>query len=109
MLLVMSVLHVIVPKPFMRIVPKAFGSARIWVYASGVAEAASGAMLLSTHPMTRRRGGWLAAATFVGVYPANIQMAVDAGRPRSPMSLGTWMRLPLQIPLVVWATRVARS
>ena len=49
------------------------------------------------------------AAFFVGVFPANVKMDADA-RYRSPavqaMTLG---RLPLQIPLVMWARGVSRG
>ncbi|MHB1712457.1 MAG: DoxX family protein [Acidimicrobiales bacterium] len=107
-LLASSVAHFIIPRQFMKIVPRQLGHARFWVYASGVVEAVSGAMMLSSNPATRRRGGVLAAATVVGVYPANIQMALDAGPPRSLRTWGPWLRLPLQVPMVVSAVRVAR-
>jgi uncharacterized membrane protein len=108
MLLVSSVAHFIIPRAFMKIVPRYLGHPRFWVYASGVVEAAAGALMLSSDRATRRRGGMLATATLVGVYPANIQMAVDAGRPRSLTSWGPWLRLPLQVPMVVTAARIAR-
>ena len=107
LLLVMGVLHFVVPKPFMRIVPPMLGHPRSWTYASGVAELLSGGLLLSTR--TKNLGGWAAAATIVAVYPANVWMAVDAGKPDDPMAVGAWLRLPLQIPLIVWASRIARS
>jgi uncharacterized membrane protein len=108
MLLVSSVAHFIIPRAFMKIVPRYLGHPRFWVYASGVVEATAGALMLSSEATTRRRGGMLAAATLLAVYPANIQMAVDAGRPRSIASWGTWLRLPLQVPMVVTAARIAR-
>ena len=44
---------------------------------------------------------------FVAVFPANVQMALDAhglaGRTLA------YARLPLQVPLVLWALRVRRS
>jgi uncharacterized membrane protein len=108
MLLVSSVAHFIIPRAFMKIVPRYLGHPRFWVYASGVVEAAAGALMLSSDRATRRRGGMLATATLVGVYPANIQMAVDTGLPRSLTSWGPWLRLPLQVPMVVTAARMAR-
>jgi len=108
MLLASSVGHFVIPKPFMKIVPRFLGHPRFWVYASGLVEATAGALMLSSDLATRRRGGMLAAATLVGVYPANIQMAVDAGRPRSIRSWASRLRLPLQVPLVVTAVRIAR-
>jgi uncharacterized membrane protein len=74
---------------------------------SGVAEVASG--LLLAVPRTRRIGGWLAALTIVAVYPANIQMAIDATRKGSkPMMLATWLRLPMQFPMLARALRMTR-
>ncbi|CAN5571866.1 hypothetical protein BH10ACT1_BH10ACT1_43470 [soil metagenome] len=101
-----GILHFFMPKPFEQIVPGALGHPRFWVYASGVAELASGALVAM--PRTRKLGGWVAAATIVGVYPANIQMALDAGRPHEPASWGAWLRLPFHVPLVAWAVRLAR-
>jgi len=57
--------------------------------------------LLSTK--TKHIGAWVSAATIVAVYPANIWMAVDAGAPRNAEAIVAWVRLPLQIPLVLWA------
>jgi uncharacterized membrane protein len=109
MLLTSSVAHFLVPKPFMKIVPRLLGRPRFWVYASGIVEATAGALMLSSDPATRRRGGMLATATLVGVYPANIQMAADAGRPRSIKGWAPWLRLPMQVPMVMAAVRVARG
>ncbi|MFI9386194.1 MauE/DoxX family redox-associated membrane protein [Kutzneria sp. NPDC052558] len=103
-----GVTHFAYPKPYDRIVPTALpGSARTWTYVSGVAELAVAAAVAA--PRTRRLGGLAAAALFTAVFPANIKMAVDArGRSRG-QQLATVARLPLQVPLVIWALRVSRS
>jgi uncharacterized membrane protein len=101
LLLVMGILHFVLPRPFMRIVPPMFGAPRFWTYASGVAELVSGGLLLSRQ--TKQLGAWVAAATIVAVYPANIWMAMDAGAPDNAEAIGAWVRLPFQVPLVVWA------
>ncbi|MBW0275670.1 hypothetical protein ATM97_30160 [Nocardia sp. MH4] len=110
LLFVMGVLHFVAPKPFDGIVPpKLPGNPRTYTYASGVAEL--GVATALAVPRTRRFGGWLAAALFVGVFPANIQMAVDVvGNPKANglFKAGVLARLPLQIPMVVAALRVAR-
>ena len=100
-------LHFVNPKPFMKIVPHVLGHERALVYASGVAEMLSGALLLS--PRTKRIGGLAAAATMVAVYPGNFQMAFDAGRPWGSLyAAAVWLRLPLQLPLIAWALRARR-
>jgi uncharacterized membrane protein len=49
-----------------------------------------------------------AAGLFAAVFPANVKMAVD-WRHASPAKRAiAYGRLPLQIPLVLWARRVAR-
>lgn len=111
----MGALHFVAPSPFEKIVPRQLGDARRVVYASGAAEMASGALMLSRR--TSRFGGWLAAATMVSVFPANIQMVLDAGTehqvaPRVPAPLFRAVglaRLPMQLPIVMRAVRVARA
>jgi len=80
------------------------GSKREWAIGSGLAELACAAMLAV--PRTRRLGGYATAMLFVGVFPGNVHMVRTAGTPRAKII--TWLRLPLQIPLVWWAWRVAR-
>lgn len=103
----MGVLHFAVPKPFDELIPEALpGSPRAWTYGSGAAELACAAAV--ANPRTRRHGGLLTAFLFAGVFPGNIKMAVDYHRQRKPLPLriGAVLRLPLQIPLVLWALRV---
>lgn len=103
LLLGMGALHLVVPGPFDRLVPRALGAARPWVIASGVAELSAGAALLGER--TRRAGAWAAVATLVAVFPGNVKMALDAGAPTTPVAVALWLRLPLQAPLVAWALR----
>lgn len=107
-LVVMGVLHFVAPGPFDRIVPRVLGAPRKWTYLSGVAELAGG--ILTAVPRTRRTGALLATATIVAVYPANWQMALDSGfPPRDAMGWGAWLRLPLQVPMIRFAWRVAQQ
>lgn len=80
------------------------GSTRAWVYGSGVAEAAVG--IAVAVPGTRRTGALAAAALFVAVFPGNVYMAIEPGDVPRWIALA---RLPLQVPLVVWALKVARD
>ena len=105
-----GVLHLVRPAPFEKIVPRAMPRKTELVYASGVVEIVTGAMML--HPRTRRLGGLGAAGLLVGVFPANVQMAADAARSsRSPRwyRIGTLLRLPLQAPMIRIAVKAARS
>ncbi len=74
---------------------------------SGIAEL--GCATLVANRSTRRMGSTLTAILFVAVFPANVQMAVD-WRHRSGLDpLIAYGRLPLQVPLVVWALHVRRT
>ncbi|MFF0990423.1 DoxX family protein [Kocuria nitroreducens] len=103
-----GVLHLARPAPFDELVPRSLpGSPRTWTLGSGVAELGVGAMLL--HPGTRRAGGWAAAALFVGVWPGNATMAWRARRGSPARRAVTLVRLPLQVPLITGALRIARA
>jgi uncharacterized membrane protein len=98
-------LHFLRPRPYVSIVPDALPRKREIVYASGVAELAGGAGVLV--PGTRRAAGWWLIATLLAIFPANVNMAVNAGRfPAVPEPL-LWARLPLQGLLIAWVWRVA--
>lgn len=111
----MGALHFVKPQPFEKVIPRRLGAPRRLVYASGAAEMASGALLLTRRTSTF--GGYLAAATMVSVFPANVQMVLDAGTehqamPKVPTPLFRAVglaRLPLQIPMVLRALRIARA
>ncbi|MEU0314047.1 DoxX family protein [Nocardioides sp. NPDC006273] len=108
-------LHLVRPQVFEPIVPSALPDARKVVEVSGVAEILCGLGLL--HPKTRRIAGLASAALLVGVFPANVQMSVDAGkranRKRTPKSAGffagTLARLPLQWPMIKVALRAGKG
>ena len=101
-----AVAHFVHPQFFDGIVPESLpGSARMWTYLSGAVEGGTAALVLN--PSTRRQGGWLAAALFVAVFPANIKDAIDSADKSTAEQVGRYLRLPLQIPLVLWGLRVA--
>jgi uncharacterized membrane protein len=105
LLAVAGTTHFVAPRFYDGIVPHALpGPARAWTYVSGVAELGVAAAVAV--PRTRTRGALAAALLFVAVFPANVQMAVDAHGVRDQAI--AYARLPLQLPLVVWAWRVAR-
>ncbi|MEZ0166716.1 hypothetical protein AB2L27_18310 [Kineococcus sp. LSe6-4] len=105
---VAGVAHLVRPAGFDTIVPRALpGPARAWTHGSGVAELALAAGFAL--PATRRATSRAAAAFLVAVWPANVQMAVDAWRSGSGARRAvTTLRLPLQVPLVRLALRAGR-
>ncbi|MFE5919463.1 DoxX family protein [Streptomyces sp. NPDC056468] len=103
-----GVAHFAVPRQFDAVVPRALpGRPRTWTYASGVAELALAAGVAL--PRTRKVAALAAAGFFVGVFPANVKMAVDWRHRPTPQKAVAIGRLPLQIPLVLWARGVAKN
>ncbi|GGW15598.1 membrane protein [Streptomyces capoamus] len=103
-----GVAHFATPRTFDAIVPRALpGPPRAWTYGSGAVELALAAGIAA--PGTRAPAARAAAAFFVGVFPANVQMAVDWRDRPAPLKTAALARLPLQLPLVLWARAVARG
>ena len=104
-----GVLHFVKADTYASIVPSQLGDPLPWVYASGVAEIACAAGLASAS--TRRTAALATAVLFVAVFPANVQMAVSAlgsHTASTATQVITVTRLPLQVPLVLWALSVRR-
>jgi uncharacterized membrane protein len=103
--LVSGVLHFLRPATFESIVPRALPARRFLVHASGVAELVCAAGLIGRRDWARGAS----AAVLVAVFPANVQMALDAGSGvRSGPANNRWLlwaRLPLQAVLVRSALR----
>ncbi|MBP2340985.1 putative membrane protein [Saccharothrix coeruleofusca] len=105
---VAGVTHFARPRPYDSIVPRSLpGGPRAWTYASGAAELALAAAVAA--PRTRGLGGLLAAWFFVAVFPANVKMARDFRHKSAKARAIAYGRLPLQVPLVLWALRVRRD
>lgn len=105
-------MHFVNPSFFDPIVPAwTPGSARTVTYVSGVVELASAVAVLN--PRTRRLGALFALLTFIGVWPANIQAALDGGMkgldPPMDSAAVAWIRVPFQIPLMALAYKLART
>ncbi len=94
--------HMIKPEVFEPIMPRFIP--KEWrkplIYLSGIAELVCAVGLFT-------RAGWArkaSAALLIAVFPANVQMAVDAGSGRNfkgaDSRIVAWLRLPLQIPMI---------
>ena len=101
--------HFVMPKTYEAIMPDYLPAHRELVYASGVAEFTAAALTL--HPATRRLGGWGLIATLVGVFPANVGMALDPEKFEQIPTGALWARLPLQAGMVylVWRATLKRD
>jgi uncharacterized membrane protein len=104
-----GIIHFVRPQAFESIMPRVIPARhhRALIYLSGAAELACAAGLW-------RRTRWAPAAStalLVGVFPANLQMALDSGSGRlsgpSDHKAVAWGRLPLQLAMI-WAVRQGR-
>lgn len=103
-----GVLHFLIPRTYLRIMPPYLPWHRELVFASGVAEAAGGAGLLAASPRVRRWSMWWLLATLAAVFPANVHMALHPEQfPEVPGGKASlWARLPFQ---AFFAWMVVRS
>jgi uncharacterized membrane protein len=100
-----GVMHFVIPRTYRRIVPPYLPARGAMVYASGAAEIAGGVGLMI--PTRRRLAGWWLIATLIGVFPANVHMALHADEfgqiPGGRAAL--LARLPFQGVFIAWVLR----
>lgn len=102
-----GVVHLVKPEVYEPIMPAWVPSHREVILGSGVAEIALAAGLLAAP--TRRLAGWGSLALLLGVYPANIKMAVDAmGTDNTALKAAAIGRLPGQWPMLKAAWTATR-
>lgn len=105
-----GLMHFLRPGFYLRIMPPWLPAHRELVYSSGIAEIAGGAALMSSRPCVRRFGGVLSILTLIGVYPANVHMALNPqdypGIPGGATAL--YARLPFQALFIAWAVAAMR-
>jgi uncharacterized membrane protein len=95
-----GVYHFVNPQIYVSIMPKYLPWHLALVYVSGVLEILFGAGLLTRFSSF---AAWGLMALLVGVFPANLNMAVHPElAPQIPRVL-LWLRLPLQAVLIWWS------
>jgi uncharacterized membrane protein len=103
---VSGVIHLLDPKEFTSIVPNFLPFSTGLVYASGVAE------LICAYGLWRRQrwAGIAATALLLAIWLANLQAAITAqNSDELSNQVISWIRLPLQIPLIWLALQSGRS
>jgi uncharacterized membrane protein len=111
MLAAAGVLHFVTPTFFDRIIPPALpGKPRTYTHASGAAALTIAGMLAV--PSSRRLGATLAAAFFIAVMPAKVQLALNwfgSDQSTFAMKVAAIVQFPWQIPLVTEALKARRN
>ena len=104
-LLSAGILHFVIPRQFESMVPDYLPAHRELVQVSGIVEGIAGVATMV--PRARRFGRRLSIATLIGVFPANLNMAVHPERyPAVPGGRAALLaRLPLQGLLIWWAAK----
>ncbi|TGK32713.1 DoxX-like family protein [Leptospira gomenensis] len=95
-----GILHFVLPKFYLRIIPPYIPYPKFVVYLSGLIEIILGAALL--FPETRRLGAWGIILLLIAVFPANIYH-FQSRRKKDPPKWVLLLRLPLQFALIYWA------
>jgi len=100
-------LHFRAPDVYEQIMPPYLPLHRELVYLSGASEIAGGLGLLSRR--TRRIAGGGLILLLIAVWPANLQMLLDARAAQKPLWWVAllWARLPLQVVLIAWVWRAS--
>jgi uncharacterized membrane protein len=103
---VSGVIHLAHPRTFTGIVPGVLPWHTALVVVSGVAE------LVCAYGLWRRQrwAGVAAAVLLVAIWPANLQDAITTQRGHDlTSSVLTWVRFPLQLPLIWFALQSGRT
>ena len=99
-------LHFLKPGAYEPTVPNALPGHREIVYVSGVAEIAGALAVLPDR--SARWAGWWLIALLIAVFPANVNMAINAERFRAVPEALLWVRLPIQAVLIGWVWWASR-
>jgi uncharacterized membrane protein len=102
-IIIVGITHFTVPDPYIKIVPPYLPNHAALVYISGFFEILGGIGILV--PPVSQAAAWGLLLLFIAVFPANINMTVNAiDLPNIPDSdLLRWGRLPFQAVLIAWA------
>lgn len=101
-----GLLHFLRPAMYEEIVPDYLPAHRELVLVSGGAEIGGALALIPAR--TRRAAGFWLTGLLVGVFPANLHMALHADRYPGLAPALLWARLPLQPLAIWWALRSTR-
>jgi uncharacterized membrane protein len=98
---VAGVNHFANPDFYLPMMPACLPWHRELVWLSGVLEVAGGIAVLI--PRARSMAGWGLVALLVGIFPANLNMALNPELYPDFGTVALWARLPFQALFIAWA------
>ena len=104
-----GVLHFVITRRYVDIMPPYLPAPRDLVLISGAAEIAGGLGVLAPNAALRRSAAWGIISLLIAVMPANIYMFTNHERFPAIPPWVLLVRLPLQLPLIYWAWRYTRA
>ena len=96
-----GVLHLVNPGGFLWLMPPWLPEPILLIYLSGVAELLAAAGLL----LKQRWAPTFTVLVLLAVWPANWWFAFDVLTSNPDLALAAWLRLPLQLPLLWFASK----
>jgi uncharacterized membrane protein len=107
-----GIVHLVKPGFYMAAMPPYIPWPLAMIYISGVAEIMGGIGVLVPDGLvfrgTRTMAAWGLVALLIAVWPVHINMCLHPEQfPTVPLWV-IWIRLPLQIPLIAWASYYTR-
>jgi len=98
---VAGVNHFVNPEIYLRMMPPYLPWPNALQLTAGVLEIIGGLGLLI--PRLERYAAWLLIIVLVGVFPANLELALQGGAPLDVSPTLAWLRLPFQLLFIKWA------
>ena len=96
--------HLVNPGVFQALVPPILGTQNFWIILSGILEIVCAIGLLTRQKWAPKFTAFILMAIWVGNWWYAIDVTFNLESSWF-LILGSWLRLPLQIPLIQWALR----
>ena len=96
--------HLINPGVFQALVPPVLGGQNFWIFLSGILEIICAIGLLTRQKWAPKFTAFILLVIWVGNWWYAIDVTFNLESSWF-LILGSWLRLPLQIPLIQWALR----
>ena len=93
--------HFVNPEFYLKMMPPYLPFPQELQLLAGALEVIGGIGLLL--PRFEKYAAWLLILVLIGVFPANLYLAMEGGIPLNVSPIAAWLRLPIQLLLIAWA------